>query len=70
MGQQFIPMCHDCASAADLDYMFLSMRWMTEECDFCGKRKPCVQLEFALKERVQKALDQQESAVDEKEKDL
>ena len=56
MSAQFIPLCHDCASSAELDYMFYSMPWFTKNCEFCGKRGPCVMLEAGLRGKVEKAL--------------
>jgi len=56
MSERHVKACHDCASAADLDHIFLSAPWSRATCEFCGKRKPCVLLDTGLKGKVEKAL--------------
>jgi len=62
MGEQYILICHDCASKVELDHLFLSMPWVTKPCEFCGKRKPCVHLDAGRKEQIEKALAAEPSA--------
>jgi len=56
MSERHVKACHDCASAADLDHIFLSAPWDRATCEFCGKRKPCVLLEAGLRGKVEKAI--------------
>jgi len=36
--------------------MFFTVRWTTKNCEFCGKRRPCVLLDAGLRGKVEKAL--------------
>lgn len=68
MGERHVKICHDCASAADMDHIFLSAPWGRDVCEFCRKRKPCVLMDAGLKGRVEKALhDREEPSSEEAE---
>lgn len=56
MSDRYIYVCNDCASSANLEHMFLTVAWMTKSCEFCGKRKPCVQMDVVVRGRILKAL--------------